>query len=325
MADLFTQALECAYPDNPLLLVGAPGVGKSARAEQWAETTGKKFLVDHPVIAQSVDYRGLPVVLDGEAVWLPLGNLKQLCAPDCPPTVVLIDDVGQAPMSVQAALMQLVWARKLGDVAISPHVTFILATNRVEDRAGVRPMVSALVNRCQVVEVGFDLESWEAWALADKAIDARAVGYVKFRPDCFVDHVPTDPMKPFCTPRSFTQMAMLSARGVTNISLLAGLVGPAIAADYSAYCESLAKIPSIEYFFENPRKAKEIKDPGLLHAISAQAARKIETHSSAVFNLAEAIGGGWEIQIISAATSVFPKLKDLGIFKAWAVKNKHLL
>lgn len=325
MADIMELALDCASPENPVLFLGPPGVGKTARIEQWAERTGKRLIVEHPVIAQSVDYRGLPAVVEGEAHWLPLGNLKQICAEDCPPTVLLFDDVGQASASVQAALMQLVWARKLGDMAISDNVTILLASNRVTDRSGVRPMLTALIGRCQVVHVGIDIAAWGSWAIKQHDIDPSVVGYARFRPDCFVSSVPEDPMVPFCTPRSLARMGSLVARNVRALDMLAGWVGMPIAADYAAYAESVDKLPAIGDLLDNPKKALAITDPGLLHAVTAQAARHAEDRGEDVIRLASTLGSGWNILMVSGAADVFPGIKKSAAFNAWAINHRNII
>lgn len=323
--DNLDTALSCASPENPVLLVGPPGVGKSARVEAWARDTGQNIIIEHPVIAQSVDYRGLPAVVDGEAKWLPLGGLKEICAPYCPKTVVLLDDVGQAPPAVQAALMQLILARKLGDMHIRPNVTFILASNRASDRAGVRPMLSALINRVMVVEVKADAMEWAKWAIAQPDIHPTVAAYARFRPDCFVDNVPDEPMTPYCTPRSMHFMGRLVKNGVQSIEALGGWVGKATAAEYRAYAESIDKLPSIEELLAKPMLAKAIKDHGLLHAIAAMASRKAESDPAGVVNLANTLGGGWGLVTISSAAAFYPAFKRSKAFTGWALANKNLL
>lgn len=323
--DNLDTALQCASPSNPVLLVGPPGVGKSARVEAWAADTGRKLIIEHPVIAQSVDYRGLPAVVDGEAQWLPLGGLKEICAKDSPQTVVLLDDVGQAPPSVQAALMQLILARKLGDMSIHPDVTFILASNRASDRAGVRPVLSALINRVMVVNVKADPLEWAKWAIAQPDIDATVPAYVRFRPDCFVDSVPDEPMQPYCTPRSMHFMSRLVKSGMTNIEALGGWVGMATAADYRTFAENVSRIPSIDSLLADPTKVKGIKDLGMLHAIAALASRKAPENPRGVVALANAMGGGWGLTMISGAVAFHPAFKQSKAFTSWALANKNLL
>lgn len=318
------DALECASPTNPVLMLGAPGIGKSHITEAWAKETDQALIIDHPPIAQSVDYRGLPSVVDGEAQWLPLGTLKRICRPDCPPTVLLLDDVGQAPAPVQAALMQIVWARKLGDASLSPNVTIVLASNRTEDRSGVRPMLAALAGRVQICRVDMQPEDWCEWAVGQRDIPGAFATYPRFRPDCFATSVPDEPMVPFCTPRSLTQAAFLFSTGKRSLDTVAGWIGDAAAADLLAYSETVGKLPPIETLLRDPKKLKT-KDPGLLHAVVVMAARVADVFPAEALRLGDTMGAGWAVAVASGAAGMHPGFKKTPEFRAWAVKHKELL
>ena len=120
---------------EPFLLVGSPGVGKTEIVQQVAASLGVRCIVTHPVVDDPVDYKGLPGIVPSEsgprAEFLPFGDLAQLMSAS-EPTLVLMDDLGQATPAVQAAIMQLVLARRINGHAISEHVTFAAATNRRE-------------------------------------------------------------------------------------------------------------------------------------------------------------------------------------------------
>lgn len=322
-----TAALDCLSSSNPVCLIGAPGIGKTAMTDAWTTDHGYDLLVDHPVIAQSVDYRGLPAVIDGAAHWLPLGTLRRLTEPSDRPAVLLLDDVGQAPAPVQAALMQIVWARRLGDAALRDNVMIVLATNRVTDRSGVRPLLAALVGRVQMCEVAADPNAWRQWALVQPDIHPAVAAYPGFRPDCYAATVPDAPMAAYCTPRSLAQAGRLMQRGVSDISLLAGWIGEAAASDLSAYAASAAKLPSLTDILAAPEKTakKYAGKPDLLHAITVIAARAVQQQVGRVLALASALGGGWEIALVSGAADVWPALKQTVEFQRWAVDHRELL
>lgn len=88
----------------PVLVQGAPGVGKSAIVEQCCARAGAELIISHPVVSDPTDYKGLPFPgKEGkEAHFLPFGELNKLINAD-KLTVFFLDDLGQAPMSVQAA------------------------------------------------------------------------------------------------------------------------------------------------------------------------------------------------------------------------------
>ena len=314
------KALEYLSPDMPVILVGPPGIGKSDVAKQ---KYGDNLIIEHPVISQSVDYRGLPVANGDHADWLPMGNLRKICDKDLEPTVVLFDDVGQSTPSVQAALMQIIQARRLGDAEISQNVSFLLATNRASDKSGARPLLSALVNRALVVEVKASIEDWIEWALTQKNMNPLAIAYVKFRPDLFATEVPNDSMAAYCTPRSYARAATIKTN---DVDILSGLIGKNMACDYLAYCDSASKLPNISDILAAPKMARAITDPGLVSALVIQAAYRAKDAYRQIFNLSENLcSPGWGVALVSAATSVFPDIIKTQEFKSWAVAHKSLL
>jgi len=65
----------------PVLLKGAPGVGKSDLVEQAAARIGAALILSHPVVADPTDAKGLPWPDRGErATFLPFGDLATALA-----------------------------------------------------------------------------------------------------------------------------------------------------------------------------------------------------------------------------------------------------
>ena len=87
----------------PILITGAPGIGKSALVEQAAREAGADMILSHPAVADPTDAKGLPWANpDSEsATFLPFGELAQALKAERP-TVWFLDDLGQAPPAVQA-------------------------------------------------------------------------------------------------------------------------------------------------------------------------------------------------------------------------------
>lgn len=99
------NTIKFAIKNNlPGLIKGAPGVGKSDIVAQACREANAELIVSHPVVSDPTDYKGLPFPdKEGrEAHFLPFGELNKLINAD-KLTVFFLDDLGQAPMSVQAA------------------------------------------------------------------------------------------------------------------------------------------------------------------------------------------------------------------------------
>src|SRR5262245_10832949 len=90
----------------PILVTGAPGIGKSNIIEDVCRELAADLILSHPAVADPTDARGLPWA-DGQggATFLPFGELaRALRATQL--TVWFLDDLGQAPPAVQASFMQ---------------------------------------------------------------------------------------------------------------------------------------------------------------------------------------------------------------------------
>lgn len=102
---ILKNTIKFAIKNNlPGLIKGAPGVGKSDIVAQACREANAELIVSHPVVSDPTDYKGLPFPdKEGkEAHFLPFGELNKLINAD-KLTVFFLDDLGQAPMSVQAA------------------------------------------------------------------------------------------------------------------------------------------------------------------------------------------------------------------------------
>ncbi|GAF99527.1 unnamed protein product, partial [marine sediment metagenome] len=62
----------------PVLIKGAPGVGKSDIVARVAKELKMELILSHPVVSDPTDYKGLPGIVDGKAEFLPFGDLRQL-------------------------------------------------------------------------------------------------------------------------------------------------------------------------------------------------------------------------------------------------------
>jgi len=85
----------------PILIKGAPGVGKTDIIKEACDKSNNHLIISHPVVSDPVDYKGFPYVIDNEAHFLPFEDLNQLIQAAAP-TVYFMDDLGQAPAAVQA-------------------------------------------------------------------------------------------------------------------------------------------------------------------------------------------------------------------------------
>lgn len=192
--------------DNaPALLVGPPGVAKTSMVMQVQAILQCDIIITHPVVLNPTDVKGLGFA-DWEkeiAKFLPFGDL--LRAKNAKrKTIWFIDDLGQAPAAVQAAFMQLILARRIGEHEISEHITFICATNRRQDRAGVKEFLNPLKSRMvTIIQVVTTVEDWCAWAY-DNAIPPALIALIRSKGiSMLIDENPSTDIENSRNPRSW--------------------------------------------------------------------------------------------------------------------------
>jgi hypothetical protein len=226
-----------------VLLVGPPGIGKSDLIEQVAGDLGVPLIITHPVVDDPTDYKGMPAIVDRNgskaAEFLPFGDLwKIIDARE--PTLDFMDDLGQAPPAVQAAIMQLILARRINGHTVSEHVSFVAATNRKQDRAAVTGLIAPLLDRfAAVLHLEFDLDDWVAWGRSGSARRA-----------------PTqDAMAKTATPRSVAGLGRFVNMGIHDHEVLAGAAGSAFATEFVAFYNTWRSIPDRMQIYLNPDTA----------------------------------------------------------------------
>ncbi|WP_216601340.1 ATP-binding protein [Vreelandella azerica] len=168
----------------PLMLWGAPGVGKSTVVRQVTEQEGIGFIDIRLAQREPVDLRGLPVpdTERGVVDWLLAGEW-----PRDPESrgIVLFDELTAADRSLQVAAYELILDRRLGDLyRLPPGWLVVAAGNRSTDRAVAQTFSSALANRFCHLNLEPDLESWTRWARG-QGLHPDVIAFLRFRPECF--------------------------------------------------------------------------------------------------------------------------------------------
>lgn len=329
-SEFVATAMRLMVAQEPFLVTGSPGSGKTAGLAQATNAAKRRLIITHPIISEEVDYRGLPgfVQTNGrtEAVFLPFGFLRELTT-TTKPTTVIIDDVGQARLSVQAALMQLVQLREIDGTAISDTVTFALASNRREDRAAVQGIVSALVDRCVcVLELEVDASELASWLLT-QGYNPILAAFIRWKPD----EVRFDAKNEFqksSTPRSIAGLGRLIQLGLDTPELCAAAVGPGFAAGFLAFRRLEATLLTVEQILANPKKvklpAKEEQD--VLYALVTTLASRITTENfPQAMQFLERCPPEFAVLALRDAQAKVPNLATTPAFVDWAERHTKLL
>lgn len=249
---------------KPLLIVGAPGVGKSDVVAQACDATQHDLIISHPVVSDPTDYKGMPFPVPerGIAEFLPFGDLCRVLDAERP-TVWFLDDIGQAPPAVQAALMQPMLARAINGKRLPEHVTVVGASNRRQDRAGVSGLLEPVKSRfMSILHMRADLDDWKSWAYMH-GVQPEVLGLLSFRPDLLHQFVPTADLVNSPCPRTWahaSQVLSLKLSADVEQAVLAGAVGEGAAAELAAYAAVYRDLPDLDEVIAKPEKAPIYSD-----------------------------------------------------------------
>lgn len=311
----------------PVLIKGAPGVGKSDIVTKAAADAGAELVLMHPVVSDPTDFKGMPAITKAGAEFLPFGDLKKLMDAD-EPTIAFLDDLGQAPAVVQAAAMQLILARQVNGHAISDHVVFVAATNRREDKAGVTGILEPVKSRfATIVELEANVDDWCAWAL-DHDVPIELVAFVRFRPELFkAAGAPTNDIVNRPCPRTITNMGKLFALGIEDVETLAGAVGSGFAAEFVGFVKIYRQLPSIDGILASPDKQPVPDgDPAALYAVAtALADRATPDNAGRIMKYLNRCPQEFAVLGVRDMLRRCPPAANNREYVAWAVKHGDAL
>lgn len=278
LATLLSKTIEKRLP---VLITGKPGIGKTDVVKQAAKAASAACIIKHPVISDPTDFKGMPWVVDGKAQFLPFDDLEQLMTATVP-TVCFFDDIGQAPPSVQAALMQLLLAREINGKAISDHVSFIAATNRRADRAGVSGILEPVKSRFKtIVELEVDLNDWIKWAIP-AGVAPQVIAFLRLRPAHICDFKPTSDLVNSPSPRtwaSLSDLVGLDLPPLMRLQAYAGAIGEPVAVEFHAFERTWQQMISPDVVLSNPNAAPIPSEPSALYALATALAMRVTKDS----------------------------------------------
>tara|TARA_R110000868_G_scaffold11798_2_gene57567 strand:+ start:1440 stop:2351 length:912 start_codon:yes stop_codon:yes gene_type:complete len=242
--------------------------------------------------ADRVDLGGcyVPNVAKGVTESLPLELLHKLRTATVP-TLLFLDDLGQAPIDVQASAMAL-----FDDNAISKHVLIWGATNRPSDKAGVTSLNEALRSRFHVAfsiatpttddkadgptylaTWREEVDAWAAWA-----------GEQGFAPELIAWHRSTTgrtlyAWKPCADPalrmpdfRSWETVGHLWEAGLRGFKVISAAIGKPAAAEFLAFAALADQLPTPQQVWMDPHGAPVPTEPAAQYLIAAMLGRAVE-------------------------------------------------
>lgn len=331
----------------PFILRGAPGVGKTAALESFAQEHGIGYIDTRALYLDPTDVKGFPDIDKKKRTfqWLPPADFPLVGNDDLPDEGVWVfEELPSAAPAVQGALFQVINERRIGPRPIKPGWLILATGNRLKDKAVVNKMPSPMVSRLRHLELEVNADEWAGYA-ARRGLLSELAAFFKFRPELLNSF---DPAKweqdtPYCCPRtaeflSRTLSAWLARQGLPPddlgaarppLDLLTGWIGQGVGTELFAFLDLCASLPRWDDIVRAPEQVRiPHEQPGHLYAFSALVARKATAATApVVFKLLERPDLPMENQfhIMHAITSGPPELVDPFLkapgFSQWAARN----
>ncbi|MCC5611005.1 ATP-binding protein [Nostoc sp. CHAB 5834] len=269
----------CAKNNLPVIMSGAPGVGKSDIVALVAKNIEADCIISHPVTGEPTDVKGLPFPDETKtfARFLPYGDLERAIKAK-KKTIWFLDDFGHALPAVQASYMQLLLARQIGEHKISDFVTFVLATNLKQHRAGTHGFIEPVKSRFStIINLKPTLQEWTPWAW-EHNVPAEIISYLMFKPDDFIVENPTLELTNSPSPRTWANLGKLQTAGVhpdDELEVFSGAIGAAVATEYQSFLNLSRECPAPETLLLSPSSASIPEDISILYALGNAVAHHV--------------------------------------------------
>jgi hypothetical protein len=244
----------------PVMLWGAPGIGKSSIIHQIAKELNMDMVDLRLAQLEPTDLRGVPMPNrdtmraewflpafwperakeDGERIVVDEHGIETAIpykAGECPngPGILFFDEIEKAPVSVKNASLQIILDRQIGPYTLPDDWAMVCAGNREEDECFSQPLGKALENRMIHFEIDPNMDDWAAWA-RDNSISEDIIGFLYFRNDLLYhqtdDHA-------FPTPRSWeiASKLIVNTKGAAKVQkeMLQASVGTGAAQEFTVW------------------------------------------------------------------------------------------
>jgi len=250
------KLIQCMAHEQSFLLLSPPGVGKSDMVVQAAREANLpcRSLLGTQIAPEDVS--GIPRIVGERSVFCPP---RMLLPEPAHPFCLFLDELPACAPDVQKAFYSLLLERRLGEHALPAGTWVVAAGNRMQDRALVRSMSSALVNRVTILHLRVDVDEWQAWA-ERHGVRGDVRTFIHYLPDALARPVPPDPV-PFSTPRAWAALSrsldLAEGAGMLNRetrrALAFGRLSPEDAAVFCALAEeTIAPMRPLEQYLLEP-------------------------------------------------------------------------
>lgn len=343
-SELKVQIQAARRANRPVMIWGAPGVGKTSVVSQAASEDKCNLMPWHLTLMDSVDLRGVPKIVTSKK----FGEVTRWCPPEElmfeGDWYLFIDELPQAMISTTNAATRLIHERKVGAVTLPDSVYILAAGNAEEHMAAANRMPTHVANRFIHLTMDVHHGDWIEWADVS-GIDPRVIAFIKYRPQLLHVFDPRSKEKAFASPRTWEFMSQMMvsmeapARKAAKkdqeaqagwssdsaMELSSGIIGKQAAVEFVGFLRIMEKLVSIESILLSPEKAALPSDPSILYAlVYALAEHANRGNLKQVVKYIDRLPKEFGFLFFRRVDQVNADLKKTKEFIGWVSKNQHL-
>lgn len=286
---------------RPTILIGDPGIGKTAQVFTFRDTYYPDANVATLVAAahDRLDFTGLPFVeaavsdSNGKVTrFAPLSIFRELSKehnPNGAPTILYFNEVNAAPESALIPLYRLFAERAIGDIKLRDNVIMIADGNPVTAKSAGREMQFAFRRRFNWIFVDTDRKEWLDWA-AENGVTPYITTFLNA--NLYAQHFfDFDPKKieryTFACPATWVALSTVfkdleafdlqsDSGKVMAIILASAIVGPIAAPAFVGWLAMKDSIKGLKQIFVKPESFEwNREDVNILTTIAAYVAAEV--------------------------------------------------
>lgn len=320
----------CVKDKKPLIITSSPGIGKTSIVSQIARKIEIDFVPMYPSNASETDFVGMPIYdrEDKKASFLPFDQLDILISAE-KPTLVLLDDFGQARPSIQAACMHLLSERRVGYRPLSDNVVFVIATNDRGQNAGVNGILEPVKSRAvSIVKLAPNLDDWVKYAMAND-LREEVIAFMKFKPELLNDFNPTSELINSPSPRNnehVSDILNMNLKPKLRNAMIAGAVGVGYASEFAPFLDLYENMIPPSAILKNPEGVELHEErPDLMNAYCTALARMATRDNlGQIIKFCNRIPPEYGFKMMEYDIHAKGSLKETSAYIEWANNNQDM-
>jgi hypothetical protein len=327
-SELYTQLDTLIQSDTPVFIHGSPGIGKSYIVNDIAQQNGLDIIDVRLSQLDAVDLRGIPSIENGLTKWMPPIFLPQ---DQESKGILFLDELNSAPLSIQAAIYQLVLDRKIGEYSMPKGWRIVCAGNKIDDKGIVFKLPSPLINRMIHIVLEAKYSDWKQWGIKN-AIHPYIIGFLGFRPDLLSSEVPTssETNPAFATPRAWSMLSQIIKADISLDKIhpiIYGSVGYGAGIEFISFVKVYKNLPNIDDILKGQSEIVP-EEPSALYALCAALIERYSSHDEAthLFEYSQKLPIEFTVMLIKDLITKDESISELEAFDAWLEKyNEYII